>query len=297
MKTYNDETLLLTEEERLKEWNQVEELVLIYQKHLNDPVDSILSKEAADILLQKFSPLFKSYLTVIKYNQIDWNSKEQKIFICQFVGDRNLKKALNRKKTSSDFKAKIYNAFNFVSATYGTSLEEDILADLYLCFLILMKRYKQTGKNFCAYVANCYHYEISRYIKKQISNPLVVNYKNYKYEDIVNGNNDHELDFIHEDNYYESMTGLPDYTWINGDTCSDIFCDFSPCQRKILIKYYLEDYNDRQISEMFGTNVGNINSKRRSAINELCMLRCVDKSNLPRKRKSGRKVNLPIKKQ
>lgn len=297
MNPYNYEALLLTDEERLVEWNEVEELVLAYQKNLNDDVDSYLSKEAADILLQRFSPLFKSYLTVIKYNQIDWNSKEQKIFISQFIGDINLKRALNRKKSSSEFKARIYHSFNFITTTYGVLPEEDILEDLYLCFLILMKRYKQTGKNFCAYVANCYHYEISRYIKKQISNPLIVNYKNYKYEDIVNGNNDSELDIIHEDNYYESMTGLPDHTWIAGDTCSEIFCDLSQWQRKILIKYYLEDYNDRQISEMFGVNIGNINSKRRNAINKLCSLRSVNKSKLPRKRKSGRKVNLPIKKQ
>lgn len=298
MKTYdNYEALLLTEEERSKEWSEIEELVLEYQKYLHDPIDSNLSKDAADILIQRFSPLFKSYLTVIKYNQIDWNSKEQKMFVSQFIGDRNLKRALNRKKTTSEFKAKIYHAFNFVTTTYGILSEEDILSDLYLCFLVLMKRYKQKGKNFCAYVANSYHFEISRYIKKQISNPLMVNYKNYKYEDIINGNEDHELNIIHEDNYYESVTGLPDHTWINGDTCGDLFSDFTPYQRKILIKYYLEDYNDRQISEMFGSNIGTINSKRRNAVDKLCVLRCINKNTLPRKRKSGKKVNLPYKKQ
>ena len=298
MKSYYDnyEALLLTEEEKLNEWNEIEELVLKYQKYLNDPINSHISKECADILLQRFSPLFKSYISIIKHNQIDWKSREQKMFVSQFIGDKYLKRALNRKKTSSEYKAKVYHAFNFVVTTYGVLSEEDILSDLYLCFLILMKRYKQKGKNFCAYVANSYHFEISRYIKKQISNPLIVNYKNYKYEDVINGYQNEELDIIHEDNYYESITGLPDYTWINGDTCSELFSDFTSYQRKILIKYYLEDYNDRQISEIFGTNIGTINSKRRNAINKLCALRCVDKNTLPRKRKSGRKVNLPIKK-
>ena len=96
------------------------------------------------------------------------------------------------------------------------------------------------------------------------------------------------------DNYYESIMGLPDYTWINGDTCSNLFLEFTPYQRKILIKYYLEDYNDRQISEIFGTNIGVINSKRRSAIDRLCEITGIDKDELPRKRKSGRKTNLPI---
>lgn len=295
MKLYdNYPFLLLSEEEKLEEWNEIEDLVIQYQTYLNDPVDSQKSKDAADILLQRFSPLFKSYITLIKYNQIDWNSKEQKMFIYQFMEDKSLKRALNRRKTSSDFKAKIYHTFNFVKSTYGELPEEDILADLYVCFLTLMKRYKQKGKNFCAYVANSYHFEVARYIKRQTSNPLVVNYKNCQYEDIINGKSSNDYDIIIEDNYYESIMGLPDYTWINGDTCSSLFSDFTPYQRKILIKYYLEDYNDRQISELFGTNIGVINSKRRNAVDRLCELIGIDRDELPRKRKSGRKANLPV---
>ena len=148
MKPYDNYTfLLLSEEERLEEWNEIEDLVIQYQMYFDDPEESYKSKEAADILLQRFSPLFKSYITLIKYNQIDWNSKEQKTFIYQFIEDKSLKRALNRKKTSSEFKAKIYHAFNFVKTTYGELSEEDILADLYVCFLTLMKRYKQNQEH------------------------------------------------------------------------------------------------------------------------------------------------------
>ena len=295
MKTYNtSEILKLSDEEKLKQWNEIEELVLTYQKYLNHETESYKSKDAADILLTKFSPLFKSYITLIKYNQIDWSSKDQKIFISQFINNKDVKRALNRKKTSTEYKNKIYHSFNFVVTTYGSATEEDILSDLYLCFLTLMKRYKQTGKNFCAYVANAFHFEVSRYIKKQISNPLAINYKNHKYEDMINGMEDMNIYILHEDNYYESITGLPDYTWINGDTCSDVFEDLTPFQRKILIKYYLEDFNDRQISEINGSNIGTINNKRRVAVNKVCKACNYDKNSLTRKRKSGRKANLPI---
>lgn len=284
----NDATLLLTEEERIAEWSEVEDLVMIYQTYLNHSTESYKSKEAADILLHKFAPLFKSYLILIRTNQIDWNSKEQKIFVAQFIGSIELKRALHRKKTTAEYKNAIYTAFRFVSSTYGKLSEEDILSDLYMCFLILMKRYRQTGKNFCAYVANCFHYEVSRHIKKQIANPLTIDYKNCKYEDIINGNEDNGMNLIHEDNYYESITGLPDYTWINGETCSEIFSDLTPFQRKILITYYLRDCNDRQISELNGTNIGTINSKRRDAINKLCKIQGIDYKDLPKKRKSGK---------
>ena len=241
MKPYdNQKALELSQEERLEQWAEVEGLVLTYQKYLHDPTEQYISEEAAYALIQKFSPLFKSYITVIKYNQIDWSNKEQKLFVAQFIGDKRLRQFLtsSKKKSSSETKAKIYEAFNFVAVTYGSLSEEDILSDLYVCFMTLMKRYKQTGKNFCAYVANVYHYEVSRHIKKFTSNPLAVNYKTCSYEDSTNGN---ENDYPYEDTYYESSVGLPDYTWINGETCGAVFDDLTTLQRKILVEYYMQD--------------------------------------------------------
>lgn len=284
----NQEALILSEDERLEQWAEVEGLVLTYQQYLHHPVDHYMSQEAADMLLQKFSPLFKSYITVIKYNQIDWTNKEQKMFVAQFIGDKRLRQFLTsaKKRSSSETKAKIYEAFNFVAVTYGSLTEEDILSDLYMCFLTLMKRYKQTGKNFCAYVANVFHFEVSRYIKKYTSNPLAVNYKTCAYEDTTNGE---EADHAYEDSYYESYVGLPDYTWINGETCDSLFDGLSTLQRKILIEYYLEDYNDGQIGEHTATNIGTINGKRRKAISELCSKLGVDPRSIPRQRKNGRR--------
>lgn len=292
MKPYDNQgALSLSNEERLEQWAEVEGLVLTYQQYLHDPTESYLSEQAAYTLMQKFSPLFKSYITVIKYNQIDWSNKEQKLFVAQFIGDRKLRQFLtsSKKKSSSETKAKIYEAFNFVAVTYGSLNEEDILSDLYVCFMTLMQRYKQTGKNFCAYVANVYHYEVSRHIKKFTSNPLAVNYKTCSYEDATNGDGSTSIDDPYEDSYYESYVGLPDYTWINGETCDAIFDDLSTLQRKILVEYYMEDYNDGQIGEHTATNIGTVNGKRRKAINDICDKLGIDPKTIPRQRKNGRK--------
>ena len=289
MKPYdNQKALELSQEERLEQWAEVEGLVLTYQKYLHDPTEQYISEEAAYALIQKFSPLFKSYITVIKYNQIDWSNKEQKFFVAQFIGAKRFRQFLtsSKKQSSSETKAKIYEAFNFVAVTYGSLSEEDILSDLYVCFMTLMKRYKQTGKNFCAYVANVYHYEVSRHIKKFTSNPLAVNYKTCSYEDSTNGN---ENDYPYEDTYYESSVGLPDYTWINGETCGAVFDDLSTLQRKILVEYYMQDYNDGQIGEHTATNIGTVNGKRRKAINDICGKLDIDPKSIPRQRKNGRK--------
>lgn len=287
----------LTEEERLKEWAEIEEIVLTYQRYHNSNIieEELMSKEAADILRHRFSPLLKKYLSLVKYGQLDFNDIEQKQFVTLFMDDISLKRALGRKKQSNDFKSAIHSKFNFVPETYGKKSEEDILSDLYLCLLIIARRYKQTGKNFCGYIYNVFKYEVSRFIKDYTKNPGNISYKNFQYEDCMNGNTDNQMKAIYEDNYYETVTGLPDLTWIKGQHCGDAFNPLTDTQRKILIKYYLEDFNDKQIADMLGTYVSVINCKRREAVNILCDYYDIEPSTLKRMRNSGRKANIPTK--
>jgi predicted DNA-binding protein YlxM (UPF0122 family) len=143
------------------------------------------------------------------------------------------------------------------------------------------------GKNFCAYLYNVFRHEVARMIKAQIKNPLSVPYKNFQYEDYVNGSEDAGLAESYEDVYYESITGLPDASWILGDTCGFEFTCLSSLQRKILIRYYLEDWSDRQIAESMGVQTSMINLKRRQALQILCEEFDVDINSLKRTRKSG----------
>ena len=277
-------------EKEIREWNEIEELVLNYQNYLklNDKEGTI---NPAFELLERFSPLFKKYLALIKHNQIDFNDMEQKSFVSLFVDDRVLRRVLNRKVTPNSYKSDIYQKSNFIKETYGVNNEEDIMYDLYICFLNVARRYKQMGKNFCAYLYNVYKHEVARFIKAYIKNPLSIPYKNFQYEDFINGSEDALILEEQENSYYESLTGLPDMSWILGETCSNEFLLLSPLQRKIIIKYYLEDWSDRQIAESMGIQTSSINSKRREALNILCQHFDVDPSTLKRMRKSGTSKN------
>lgn len=281
----------ISDEERKKEWEEVEQLVLQYQTYI-DSEKKNLSKAAAEELIIRFSNLFKKYITLIKYGQIDFEDKEMKEFLVLFMDDYNLKKALRRKRCSADYKMQIYKKFNFIVETYGKLNEEDIMSDLYLCFLNVAKRYKQIGKNFCAYLYNVYRHEVARHIKKFTKNPLNIGYKNFQYEDCLNGESDAKINESYEDNYYESLTGLPDISWINGQSCSDEFNCLSPLQRKILIKYYMEDFNDKQISEITGSHINTVNHKRRVALDKLCEAMNVERSQIKRSRKSGKTAGI-----
>ena len=100
-----------------------------------------------------------------------------------FIDNYELKKALYRKKINASNRAEVYVKFNFVIETYGKISEEDMEADLNMCLLILAKRYKVVGKNFCCYVYNAFRHEVARHIKRFIGNPLNIQYKNFQFED------------------------------------------------------------------------------------------------------------------
>ena len=276
-------------EKEIREWNEVEDLVMQYQQYIesNDKEKKVLCKAAAEELLNRFSPLFKKYMLLIKHNQIDFNDMEQKSFVSLFMDNIILRRVLNRKVTPQSYRSEIYDKSNFIKETYGTNSEEDIMNDLYICFLKIAKRYKQMGKNFCAYLYNVYKHEVARMIKAAIKNPLSIPYKNFQYEEYVNGEEDTSFNEAYEDSYYESNTGLPDQSWILGDTCTFEFTFLSSLQRKILIRYYLEDWSDRQIAESLGVQTSLINLRRRQALQVLCDEYYIDMEKLKRTRKSG----------
>ena len=280
-------------EEELREWNEIEDLVMQYQNNLDK--DKETCKTATNELLIRFMPLFKKYILLIKHNQLDFEDMEQKSFTSLFIEDKILRRMLNRKVTPVKYKSDIYQKSNFIKETYGTNSEEDILYDLYICFLNVAKRYKQVGKNFCAYVHNVYKYEVARFIKAYIKNPLSVPYKNFQYEDYINGQEDIAFAEEQKNSYYEFMTGLPDISWVLGETCASEFSFLSSLQRKLLVKYYLEDWSDRQIAESLGVQTSSINGKRREAVNILCEIYEIDPSSLKRIRKSGTMKDKTIK--
>ena len=290
------DTLNLDDTKRKEEWSEIEGLVLSFQRQFEDnctEVEKKYAKECGNILIAKFSPLFKKYVQLFKTANIDFTDKEMKEFVALFIDDYELKKALFRKKINATNRAEVYVKFNFVIETYGKISENDMLSDLNMCLLVLAKRYKNVGKNLCAYVYNCFRYELARHIKKFIENPLSIWYKNYQLEDWMSKEGDTNKSIEYKDNYYESLTGLPDFTWINGQSCGDIFNCLSTFQRKILVKYYLEDWNDRQIAEYLGAHINTVNQKRRDAITSLCNKLNIDKIDLKRSRKSGKKASLP----
>lgn len=294
----------LTDEEkrakREKEWADIEHLVSVYQMQFQPdvtehPVNK--SKDAAGELIKKFYPLFKKYLVLLKTGQIDFNDTEMKMFVASFIDEDSLKKALRRRKQRTLFRQQIYQRFNFIKETYGSLPEDEIKIDIEMIFLEMAKRYKVMGRSFCGYLYNSFRYEVSRHIKKFTRNPLNIHYRNCEYEDYMKSTNDEEASFEEdclEDKFYENSVGIPDLSWISGTNCSDIFQCLTPLERKLLVKYYMEEWNDRQIAEEFSIHINTCNQKRRQAVAKLAAALGIHEEDIKRNRKSGKKAVVPF---
>jgi len=306
------ETKTLTQRE--EEWGQIELLIQLHQsqfssednedsgKHMNHIRNEInkfnprinTPQDAIKDLLDRFSPLFKKYMSLLKKGVIDFNDAETKAFVSSFISDTELKRALGRKKVNAIHRNKIYKKFNFIKSTYGQVDVDLMYNDLQMFFLILAKRYKPIGKSFCAYVYNVYKFEVSRYIKKFIKEALNIPYKNASADFQAELMADFKSRASYIDQYYEDTTGLPDFDWITGVECSIAFNKLTTLERKILVKYYLENWNDRQISEEYLMHINTVNEKRRKATRLIAQELNIDASEIKRSRKSGKTAILPV---
>ena len=275
--------------EQLQEWNEIEELVLTYQKQFTDKNFSEESKQAAEKLLQKFEPVLIKYLHTIRTGQINFDDAEIKKFVSQFIDDITLRFALKRQKQTAKVRHPILQKFNFIKKIYGTLPKEDILTDLQMCLLVIAKRYKQVGKNFCAYLHNVFCFEVARLIKKYTQNIDNIYYKRQHYNDYMQTITDKAVEENFEDKIYEDNLGIPDLSWLAGKTCSEIFSTMDTLERKILVKYYLEDCNDKAISASLGLPVNQVSQKRKSALAKLTAKLGVDISTIKRSRKPDKK--------
>lgn len=282
---------------RLEEWADVEELVMLYQSQFEEDAsyeDVMKAQDAIDELIEKFNPLFKKYIILLKTGQINFKDQEMKKFVYSFLDDNRLKAELKKSSQKAEIRKEIYDRFNFIKETYGALDEEELLIDLQVIFMTVAKRYKQMGRSFCGYLYNCFRFEVYRHIKKFLKNPINIPYRHTQFEEYMKFIEEPSFEDDYEDRFYEDNLGIPDFNWILGDTCSEMFKGLSTQERKIIIKYYLEDWNDRQISEEFGIHINTVNQKRRQATLKVAKELGMDINEIKRNRKSGKKAVMPV---
>lgn len=286
--------------EKKSDWDIIDDLIEVYQRQFKEdiPPNSKEKEEidrAANLLLEKFQPVFKKYITLIKTGQINFKNSEQKQFVAFFIDDVKLRKALySRNPLNSKQSQLITYKFGFVKETYGNLDEEEILTDLYVIFFILAKRYKRTNRSFCCYLYNAMKYEVFRHIKNFTKNPANIGYKNISYEEItLEGEKeigpDYREDIAVESDLSMDEEGELSSMWIAGLSCSELFADMTPLERKILALYYIDKRNDKQIARQFHMHSNTCNMKRNNMVKNLAEKLGIPKDEIKRTRNSGLK--------
>lgn len=284
-------------QERLEEWAEIEVLVEVYQTQFKDNPsyqEELKAQDAMFELLQRFQPLFRKYIILLRTGQINFKDKEMKLFIYSFLDSEKVKNEIKKPVIKNEYKREIYERFNFIKETYGTLSEEEILIDLEVIFMTIAKRYKQMGRSFCGYLYNSFRYEVYRHIKKFLRDPINIPYRHTQFEDFMATMDEDGFEEVYDDGFYEKNLGIPDMKWIAGESCGKQFEKLSNMERKLIIKYYLEDWNDRQISEEFGIHINTVNQKRRSAIMKIASELGMEEADIKRNRKSGKRAVMPV---
>lgn len=253
----------LKEQERSKreiEWQEIEELVIQYQKCFYDQSPETLrkSQQASEELILRFQPLFSKYIRILTKGEINFYDPETRAFVFSFIDKATRSHYPHNKKD-------IVYKFKFIIKTYGALTSKEILSDITEIFMKLLKRYKQVGRSFCGYLYNAFHHEMSRHVKKFIANPINITYNLDEYKEYVDA---YQLidDFIADYHDKKEVLGLE---WINGTECEIFFKDLSVMDRKILMEYYINDQNDKEIGDNFGIDMNTANKRRRKALSKL----------------------------
>ena len=279
------------------EWDVIDNLIEVYQKSSNEGFCG--NKEdgdrAATLLLEKFRPVFKKYIALLKTGQINFSDSEQKQFISLFMDEKHLRKAL-ASKNPIDYSTRqvIIYKFGFIKETYGLLDEDEILTDLYVIFFILARRYKKTNRSFCCYLYNAFKYEMFRHIKSFTNNPANIYYKNISYEEVtIDGDlqlvneydkiPDIESDLSTDDN------GQLTSSWVAGLACSEVFMELTPLERKILEMYYIRNMSAKQIAATFHIHTNTCNKRRHEAIKKLAARLGIAPDSAVRTRNTSRK--------
>lgn len=279
------------------EWDIIDGLIEVYQKSCNEGFigDKEDGDRAATLLLEKFSPVFKKYIALLKTGQINFNDCEQKQFVALFIDETKLRKAMYSKNPLNYKQREIISyKFGFIKETYGNLDEEEILTDMYVVFFILARRYKKTNRSFCCYLYNAFKYEMFRHIKCFTNNPANIYYKNISYEEVTL---DGDLQLVNE---YEKIpdiesdlstddNGQLTSSWVAGLACSEVFMELTPLERKILEMYYVRNMSARKIAETFHIHTNTCNKRRHEAIKKLADRLGIDPKSAVRTRNTSRK--------
>ena len=290
-----------TQEEKIAEWNYVEDMIMTYQKQFKEDCseeDKRKSEEAIVILINKFTPLFNKYMRLLKRNEIEFKDLETRYFMRMFLSrdTLNLLKKCNSYRIPNAVKQQCKDEFKFVVQTYGVQSDEDVMADLQHAFMRCAYKYRQTGRNFCGYIYNVYRYEVGRIISAFIKNPINIEYRYNEYDEVVMSEEEEQSQDI-EEQILEMDSDFISQDWYNGDFCSNGFEYLEQEERRVLAMMMLQNMTVREVYKATNIPYKEINKIKARAVEKLYKVKGIPFENLKIERNCVREIRTRTKKE
>lgn len=239
-------------------------------------------------LIDAFKGYLKNYIQLLKSGHIDYYNKNMRKFLCLFVKeyeDRQRIMRIRSRKSGKGLQVMYYHAAN-VARKFAMVDEEDLWSELVSELLAMAKRYRNDrGCFFHTYVSKAFHYRAYKRVIRLINDPAALAMRSAACLDSEENSDlyiqpdpvseiEAEVDriIITEDEIDKELGE----NWIMGFTCSEMFCSLTPLERRVLVLYYENGYNDDEISAMLGVPKNRVIRIRSSARKKLWSRRVAD---------------------
>lgn len=213
-------------------------------------------------LIAQYGNFINKYYFLIKNGNIDFSNYDIRCFLSCYVSDEGLSRSLRRGKYhSSETIASAYKVLRTLRHKLRNHNEKEMYHEILIPFLQLAQGYKQVGVGFDKYLYKAYKYELKRHLDNMKWDALDhggLLYRDISVEEEWEEEIPEELVFEMDEQFE-----LSDPRWIHGHRSGEPFSDLKPHERYILVKYYYEEYTDREIARMLPFNPKSIQRIRK----------------------------------
>lgn len=228
-----------------------DQYVLLYQQTGN-----------AEELIKQYENFLNKYMSMFQYNTIDFSNYDVRCFLACYISDESLSKSLRRAKYhSAEAMSTAQKVLRSLQHKLRNHNKKELFHEIVIPFLQLAKGYKQLGVGFDKYLYKAYKYELKRHldnIKWDALDHGGLMYRDALHEEEWEEESQEELTFEMDEQFE-----LSDPRWVHGKRSGEPFINLKPHERYILVKYYYEDYTDREIARMLPYNPKSIHRIRK----------------------------------
>lgn len=244
--------------------------------------------EAADKIIESFRGFIWKFTNLISNTTFKVNDYSTRRFISLYVVQTYTRKYNSHYEYKPTVREQLEDTARRITSLFEQYSVDEIRNELVCILLTMAKKYKDTERpSFHNYVDKCFHFEAFRGLSHLISDPVT----RLSYDELLDNVT---MDLSAEQDFENSLeevchemavknadipvlkvevspfdTDSLNTNWVNGITCSELFKQLTPFERKIIVLHYIDGLTDTEIADQVGVCRATINRRRLRAKEKL----------------------------